>query len=108
MDHHVPQAITHGLQLRGVDVITAYQDSAHQLSDPALLERATDLGRVLFTQDDDLLVLASNWQKSGQQFTGLIYAHQLQVSIGSCVQQLEIITKAGDPSDLVNQIEFLR
>ena len=28
MDHHVPHAITLGLRLRGVDVITAYEDGA--------------------------------------------------------------------------------
>jgi len=55
MDHHVPRAITTGLRLRGVDVITAYEDGAHELDDPALLDRANELGRTLFTRDDDLL-----------------------------------------------------
>jgi hypothetical protein len=45
MDHNVPMAITNGLRLRGVNVITAFEDSSHQLDDPALLDRATTLGR---------------------------------------------------------------
>jgi Domain of unknown function (DUF5615) len=49
MDHHVPRAITVGLRLRGVEVITAYEDGASELEDAALLDRATTLGRVLFT-----------------------------------------------------------
>lgn len=53
MDHHVPRAITSGLRLRGVDVLTAYEDGTHELDDPILLDRAGELGRVLFTQDDD-------------------------------------------------------
>ena len=28
MDHHVPRAITNGLRLRGVDVITVREDNA--------------------------------------------------------------------------------
>jgi hypothetical protein len=28
MDHHVPRAVTLGLRLRGVDVLTAYEDGA--------------------------------------------------------------------------------
>ena len=55
MDVHVHAAITEGLRLRGVDVLTAQEDGGRRLRDPALLDRATALGRVLFTQDDDLL-----------------------------------------------------
>ena len=55
MDHNVPQPITDGLRLRGVDVLTAYEDGAHSLSDSELLDRATELGRLLFSQDADLL-----------------------------------------------------
>jgi hypothetical protein len=47
MDHHVPRAITLGLRLRGVDVITAYEDGAAALDDPELLTRASALDRVL-------------------------------------------------------------
>ena len=49
MDVHVPAAITRGLLLRGVDVLTAQLDSAAHLNDSDLLVRATDLGRVLLS-----------------------------------------------------------
>ena len=55
MNQHVPRAITEGLRLRGVDVLTAFEDEAGEMGDTELLDRATKLGRVLFTQDDDLL-----------------------------------------------------
>jgi len=54
MDHHVPRAITLGLRLREADVITAYEDGTSELDDTGLLDRAGELGRVLFTRDDDL------------------------------------------------------
>lgn len=59
MDHHVPRAITVGLRQRGVDVLTAFEDGAHELLDPDLLDRAGALGRVLFIRDDDLLAEAT-------------------------------------------------
>lgn len=52
MDQHIPKSIALGLRLRGVDVSTAYGDGAVELTDSALLDRASDLTRVLFTHDD--------------------------------------------------------
>ncbi len=107
MDHHVPRAITNGLRLRGVDVLTAYEDGTSELHDPELVDRATELERVLFTQDDDLLTEATQRQRQGQPFSGVIYAHQLRVSIGDCVRDLEVVVQAGDPEDMAGQILFL-
>ncbi len=107
MDQHVPRSITIGLRLRGVDVLTAYEDGASELDDPALLDRTTELGRVLFSQDDDLLVEAAKRQRSKTLFAGVIYAHQLRTSIGICIQDLEIIAKVGEPEDLMNGVQYL-
>lgn len=107
MDHHVPRTITVGLRLREVDVITSLEDATNELDDPALLERATKLGRVLFTQDDDLLAEASRRQKAGIPFEGVIYAHQLYVSIGSCIDDLEIIVKTSEMDELRNLVVYL-
>ena len=41
MDAHIPRAITLGLRLRRVDVLTAQEDHAAGLPDPELMERAT-------------------------------------------------------------------
>jgi hypothetical protein len=38
MDVHVPQAITDQLRRRGVDVLTAIEDTSAELADEALLE----------------------------------------------------------------------
>jgi len=107
MDHHVPKAITVGLRLRNVDVITALEDGADQFEDDVLLKRAHELGRALFTQDDDLLEEAAKCQREGIPFSGVIYAHQLRVTIGVCIQDLEVIAKSGETGDLDNQVVFL-
>ncbi len=107
MNQHVPRPVTVGLRLRDVDVVTAFEDNASQMDDPELLDRANEIGRVLFTQDDDLLAEAAKRQRQGVQFYGVIYAHQLRVPVGICVHDLEIIAKASEPEDLINQVLFL-
>jgi hypothetical protein len=93
--------------LRGVDVITAFEDGASDLDDPLLLDRASSLDRVLFSQDDDLLAEAVRRQREGISFSGLIYAHQMRVSIGECIRDLELISKAAGPDELRSFIQFI-
>lgn len=104
MDHHVPSAITEGLRKRGVNVLTAVEDGRSEADDESLLARGTQLARVLFTRDRDLLDITSHWLREGRNFFGLVYAHQLQVSIGKAVEDLEVIAKAADPSDIENVV----
>ena len=107
LDHHVPRAIETGLRLRRIDVLTAYQDGSHELFDDALLDRASALNRVLFSQDDDLLAEATKRQRAGIPFGGVLYAHQEDISIGQCVRDLEIIAAVGINADVMNQVIFL-
>jgi hypothetical protein len=107
MDQHVPRAITSGLRARNVDVLTAYEDEASTISDPLLLDRATALDRVLFTRDDDLLKEATLRQQLGQRFKGVIYAHQRRVSIGQCIQDLELIATLGTDEDIAGKVMYL-
>src|SRR4051812_19072773 len=98
MDHHVHRAITSGLRRRSVDVLTAAEDGASTLADPALLDRATALGRVLFSQDRDLPEEARHRQSAGIPFGGGMYAHQRRVTIGDCDRDLEFIAYAAEPA----------
>jgi hypothetical protein len=107
MDHHIPKSITVGLRMRSVDVITAYEDDAHRLDDRALLDRATELKRILFSQDDDLLVESARRQKNHIHFAGLAYAHPLHISIGTCIKELELLAGATDSEDFSDKVVFL-
>ena len=107
MDQHVPRAITIGLRMVGVDVLTAFEDRNHELADPDLLDRAGELGRVLFTRDQDLLAEGTKRQRLGIPFNGVIYAHQRRVSIGVAVRDLELIAKVCDPEEFQNAIQYL-
>jgi len=107
MDAHIPRVITLGLRMRSVDVLTAREDGAEALADPELLDRATQLGRAIFTFDDDLLVEATRRQHEHRPFSGGIYAHPLRISIGQCIRDLELIAKAGEAEDVQDFIHFL-
>lgn len=107
MDVHIPRAITNGLRLRGVDVLTAQEDSTITLEDSDLLDRATELGRLLYSQDDDLLAEAHFRLNQEVKFSGVIYSHQLKSPIGKCVEDLEIIAKTFEPDEVENLIEFI-
>ena len=107
MDHNVPRAIVDGLRMRGVDVVTAYEDATSEFDDSEIMDRATESVRALFTRDYDLLQEAARRQRKGIHFSGVIYAHQLRVSIGICVRDLEIIANAGEPEDIENKVQFL-
>ena len=107
MDEHVHRAITTGLRLRGVDVLTAQEDNRRNTPDPVLLDRATELQRVMFSQDEDMLIEAQRRQTDAIPFGGVIYGHQLRVTIGTCVRDLELIAQTADPEDLANRVEFL-
>jgi len=97
----------HRLALRGVDVLTAQEDGSREVEDAVLLEQATSLGRILFTRDDDLIREGPFRQQHGGNFTGIVYAHQMEVSIGQCVTDLELIAKASDSDEWINRIEYL-
>jgi predicted nuclease of predicted toxin-antitoxin system len=110
MDVHVPKPVTDGLRARQVDVLTAQEDSAGEISDPELLDRATQLGRVLFTQDDDLLSEAARRQEAGESFAGVVYIHQRKLrtdSYGRWIEELELITRACDAGEIAGRIQFL-
>jgi hypothetical protein len=100
-------AITRGLRRRGVDVLTSQQDGTARLPDDQLLDRATDLGRLLFTRDPDLLAEAVARLRTGKTFATVIFARQIQVSIGQCITDLEIIARTADPDEAINQVVYL-
>lgn len=46
-DVHIWKAILDGCRLRGVDVLTAQEDRTREFDDESLLQRATELDRIL-------------------------------------------------------------
>lgn len=107
MDHHVHAAVTRGLRRRGVDCLTLYEDGTNQDDDEAVLHRATQLERVLISQDRDLLIIACRWQRMGIQFSGLAWSEQNGISIGQAVNDIEMIAQIMTAEEMKNGVVFL-
>jgi hypothetical protein len=104
MDVHVPRPVTDQLRRRGVDVMTANDDGNGNLQDEELLSRATELGRVMVSQDIRFCDLAGNWQHRGRFFAGFAFAHPFSITIGQFVSDLELIAIASLEGECENQI----
>lgn len=107
MDVHVRRPVTTGLRRRGVDVLTAQEDGTDRWNDTDLLDRARTRGRVLFSQDDDLLQEATRRQRAGKPFAGVIYAHQQNITVRQSIEDLELLAKACEPEEMANRVVFL-
>lgn len=106
MDEGVQGPVTRGARRRGVDVLTVQEDPRERAPDPEVPDRATELGRVLFSQDDDLLSEATRRQRASEPFAGVVFAHQ-RVSVGRCVEYLELIATASEPEEFEGRVFFI-
>lgn len=107
MDVHVPRVITLALRERGVDVLTAQEDSHSRINDEDILRRAYELQRVVFTQDVDFLRLAARYQREGLPFGGIVFARQEVSAIGIYITDLVLIASVLTYEDMLNQVIFL-
>ena len=107
MDHHVHSAITQGLRRRGIACLTAEEDGTERLADDLLLMRASELGRIMFSQDDDLLAIAADWIRSSRQFARLIFGHPLGLTVGRAVGDLELIAQVLSAEEMRSQIFWI-
>ncbi len=106
-DQNVSRAIVNGLRLNEVDVMTAYEDGRAKWDDVALLERATQLGRVFVTHDRDFLREAARRRREGIYFSGVIFAQMEQALVSVYIRDLQIVAKVAELSELENQVIFL-
>ena len=90
-----------------MDVITAEEDGTQRLEDPDLLDRATELGLPLFSQDRHLLAEAARRQRRDVTFAGVVYAQQDPPLVGKYVRDLELLCLTGQTVDFANQVIYL-
>ena len=107
MDHCVDEAISDAMRARGIDVLLAREDGRAEAPDPALLSRATELERVMFTQDKDFLREGARRQREGVYFYGVIYARQIKARVGLYIEELHIIAELEDPGNLIGRVLHL-
>jgi predicted nuclease of predicted toxin-antitoxin system len=103
LDEHVAHAVADGLRRLGIDVTTTTDANLLGAADADHMAFALAQGRVIFTEDDDLLALAS----AGVQHSGLAYCRQNTRSIGQIIRGLELIWEVYEPDEMRNRIEFI-
>ncbi|MEM8637446.1 MAG: DUF5615 family PIN-like protein [Cyanobacteria bacterium P01_G01_bin.54] len=103
LDEQVSRSVAEGLRRRGIDVTTTPDSNLRGESDRLQLEFAVEQGRVLFTQDDDFLVL----HQQGVEHCGIAYCHPRSRSIGEIVAGLVLMWEVLEPEEMYNSIEFL-
>ena len=106
-DENVQGAIAEGLRRRGIDVLCAQEDGFDHTPDALVLDRAGALGRVMFTRDDDFLRETTSRMLQGRSFATVIYAHHLRVTIGQCIDDLELFAIASDASEIRDRVYHL-
>ncbi|HLC15663.1 MAG TPA: DUF5615 family PIN-like protein [Thermodesulfovibrionia bacterium] len=101
-DEHVAKAVIGGLRQRGVNVLTVPEANRLGADDEEHLAFALAEGRVIFTQDNDFLRLAS----SGNAHAGIVYAHQ-HTPIGEIIQGLMLIYQVLEAEEMIGNVEYL-
>jgi uncharacterized protein with PIN domain len=101
-DEHVAKAVARGLRQRGVDVLTVSEANRLGAADEEHLAYAFTESRVVFTQDNDFLRLAS----SGKAHAGIVYAPQ-HTPIGEIIQGLMLIYQVLEAEEMMGNVEYL-
>jgi len=107
MDQQIHSAVTEGLRRRGINVLTAFEDGRSAADDDELLQRATALGRVFVSQDQDLLRITRQWRQAGRVFTGVAFGIQQDLDIGGTIEYLEMIAHIMSPEEMQNRVEYI-
>ena len=82
---------------------------ADEKDDGVLLDRAGELGRAMFSIDDDFLEECARRDRAGEPYVPVFYAHQLQSTVGQIVTELVLFCTLGelDDPDLASQVTRL-
>jgi hypothetical protein len=103
LDEHIPLAIAEQLTYRGIEVVTVRSLGLLGDEDVNHLERATNMGYVLCTNDSDFVKLAHN----GFQHAGIIFGQQEKHGIGHWVKRLEQLHSTHTAKDFTDHVEYL-
>lgn len=107
VDEHVSGAITLSLRKRGVNVLTAQDDGFDGRPDEKILDRATNLDRLVVTHDDDYLAIAADRDARGIPYSGVVYLIPHRVTIRIAVDDLELIAGAGGMDEFKNRVTYI-
>ena len=103
LDENISPVVAEQLRRKGIEVFTLQDLDLLGDTDENHLARATAMGCVLCTQDDDYLRLAAQ----GIEHAGIVYSKMGRHEIGGWVKSLEIICMVYAADDMQNHIEYI-
>ena len=103
LDENCHRAVAEGLSRRGIDVTTTPGAGLMSVTDAQQVSYGLAQGRVIFTQDRDLLRLDA----AGVQHAGIAYSTKDTKSIGEIIQGLVLMWEVLEPEEMQNRVEYL-
>jgi predicted nuclease of predicted toxin-antitoxin system len=103
LDENCDPAIAAGLRRHGIDVTTTADAGLIRACDEDQVAYGIASGRVIFTQDQDILRLHA----AGTPHAGIGYCRQNTWTIGEIIDELRLIAELLDPQEMENRLEFL-
>ncbi len=106
-DEHVVFAIVQALRTRGMDVVTVQDREREGTDDSLLLAEALQDQRIILTNDQDFLALASELAGRGETFAPIFYWPQQKRSVGEILRRIIRDASREDYSATCSQVFFL-
>ena len=102
-DEHIPYEVIEGLNRQGIDAVSAQRLGLAATDDELIVAEARQLGRVIYTGDDDYLRLNG----LSVHHPGIFYHHPLKYSIGQAIDAVATASQILSAEEMLNRVEFL-
>lgn len=106
-DENVVGPLVSALRQRGLDVVTAIERSLGSADDELILAEALHLGRLLLTNDQDFLRLASQAHVRGEEFAPILFWPQQQRPLAQLITRIVQVAMESDYAALCSRVFFL-
>lgn len=103
LDEQVDPEIASQLGRRGIDVTTTMEVGLRTYSDQAQLDFVRQQKRVIFTHDQDFLIIASRTN----DHPGIVYCKQRTRSLGEIIEGLVLIYEVYSAQEMMGRVEYL-
>ncbi|MFB6295173.1 MAG: DUF5615 family PIN-like protein [Candidatus Nanohaloarchaea archaeon] len=101
LDHHIDPAVAAGLNARGHDAVTAWEEDVPRKTDRELVAYADDEQRIIATNDDDLLAIADERERH----SGIVFVTEQQMPVGQMIRGL--VEAVDDWETPENRVAFI-
>lgn len=103
LDENIAPTVAEQLRQHDIDIITVRDLGQLGDSDVNHLHRASDMNRVLCTQDTDFLRLATEWMNHA----GIMFISHRKASVGDIVRGLRLLHNENNAEQMQGQVHFL-